>query len=210
MFTALTHEDVYSNAIEACKGLSPSSREYAHVMEVSEKRLRSLPGQPALDRSPLALQYDELLAAWPGLCESALPRRVYASVAQETVQDVRNMLEWRPGVQPGLFNFPQGAAGKRMFKDKYAGHTDWRLPTIQEALTLVDYERTNPACNVEIAFGRTLCIWTATHEFPRSSGRVWVIDMRSGESFTQQREFAAELLLVRTLRDIDIPSKARR
>ena len=132
------------------------------------------------------------------------------TVTQETIKNEKLMIEWRPGVQPGLFQYPQGAAGKKAFKDKYAGHSDWRLPTIQEALSLVDYERTLPACNRDIAFGRTACVWTSTPAFPAASGRLWVIDFRDGSTFTQDRTFAAEVLLVRDMRAVDVPNAARR
>lgn len=130
--------------------------------------------------------------------------------AQTTIKDIQRMIEWRPSVQPGLSVFPKGSAGFKPFKDKYAGHSDWRLPTIHEALSLVDYERTLPACNREIEFGRTGCIWTMTPAFPQSSGRIWVVDFRDGSTFTQSREFAAEVLLVRTMREADVPNPARR
>ena len=73
MSTELTQEDVYRDAIKGCMGLSPTSHEYAHVMEAISKRLRSLPEYPAYRLSPLAAQYDALLAAWPGLRADTSP-----------------------------------------------------------------------------------------------------------------------------------------
>jgi hypothetical protein len=68
---------------------------------------------------------------------------------------------------------------------KFGGYEDWRLPNLNELLTLVDYGRfgpaTNPAFNNKInSFTRSSLYWSSTSfQYNRSNG--WYVDFKEGK-----------------------------
>lgn len=80
------------------------------------------------------------------------------------------------GVTCSGFEQVYTAAGAAAIRDAYAGHTDWRLPTIEEQLTLVSYATTQRPINSNIfpSTPRTFA-WSRS---PMSSvpGYFWTVD----------------------------------
>lgn len=64
----------------------------------------------------------------------------------------------------------------REVKEKYYG---WRLPTIKELLTLVKYDKVEPACN--FIDTKLSYYWTST----LCLNRIWVIDFRFGDTVSK-------------------------
>lgn len=88
--------------------------------------------------------------------------------------------------------------GKRMTFDeaqkacaalRTGGHSDWRLPTIQELLGLVDYERHSPAIEKEFFpnTGTDYYYRTSTPYAP-ASGCAWGVHFRVGRSYGLYRD----------------------
>lgn len=65
----------------------------------------------------------------------------YTNHGDGTVTDLRTGLMWQrdPGVK---LTYPEAAAGAAKFR--LAGHADWRLPTIKELYSLMDFRGTDP------------------------------------------------------------------
>lgn len=55
--------------------------------------------------------------------------------------------------------------------------SDWRLPTIKELKTLVNYNKRNPACDLEDT--ESECYWSSTHNDSYSIN-VWYVDFYHG------------------------------
>ena len=71
---------------------------------------------------------------------------------------------------------------------------DWRLPTIQELKTLVNYNKINPACDLEDT--KSKCYWSSTPHV--SNSHAWQVDFGYGGDVTNRKEVR---LLVRCVRD---------
>jgi hypothetical protein len=57
------------------------------------------------------------------------------------------------------------------------GHDDWRLPTLEELLTIVDYARSNPACALPDTVANVY--WSAT-TLATSPSFAWAVSFGAG------------------------------
>jgi hypothetical protein len=98
----------------------------------------------------------------------------------DVVNDLRTGLMWtRETLTGGRREW--AAANQAATESRVAGYTDWRLPTIAELLTLVDYERSNPA--IDPAFKcEPAWYWTSTPYAPSPGDYAWYVDFCSGYS----------------------------
>ena len=72
---------------------------------------------------------------------------------------------------------------------------DWRLPTIQELNSLVNYETYDPACDLEDT--RSEYYWTSSPYIQASRG-IWVVNFKSGINNWNNN---SSTFLVRCVRD---------
>ena len=61
---------------------------------------------------------------------------------------------------------------------KYAGHK-WRLPTIKELISIIDYEKYNPAIDTKFFVCQSRWYWSSTNHV-HWSGDVWVVYFGDG------------------------------
>ncbi len=91
-----------------------------------------------------------------------------------TVLDRQTGLVWQADYAPGL-TWRQGMAYAK--KRRLGGHADWRLPTIEELVTLIDFTRHVPAS----AFPLMPCGWFwSSKEYVGCASEAWGINFYYG------------------------------
>ena len=60
------------------------------------------------------------------------------------------------------------------------GFTDWRMPTIRELLTLVDYERHSPAIDTSVFECESAWYWASTPYAPAPAEYAWGVSFSFG------------------------------
>lgn len=127
----------------------------------------------------------EALAIVSELCDGGMAFGSGATkrftVDGDTVHDARTGLIWSRATLSG---------GRRNWKDAQkaaaactlGGFSDWRLPTVQELLSIVDYERPEPAIDPVFECAHTW-YWTSTPLASSPSDYAWVVNFSFGNSY---------------------------
>jgi hypothetical protein len=99
-------------------------------------------------------------------------------VADAIARDTSTGLEWtRKNVTPKAG--PWAVAAKACEQLELAGG-GWRLPTIRELLSLVDYERHDPAINTDVFTCDPNWYWTSTAAAPSPGDYAWFVYFGDG------------------------------
>lgn len=97
----------------------------------------------------------------------------------DVVVDHASGLMWQ---QSGSKNYTNNADAKQyvdqLNRDKFAGYSDWRLPTLEEAMSLMETTKMNDDLYIDPKFGKTQrWIWTSDSY---SASSAWVVDFNDG------------------------------
>ena len=88
-------------------------------------------------------------------------------------------LIWQQSGSEETMNYEMAKAYVDRFnRENFAGYNDWRLPTLEEAMSLMEPEKKNADLYIDPKFDRVQrWIWTADTE---SAAVVWVVDFYRG------------------------------
>jgi len=109
------------------------------------------------------------------------------TVQGDMVYDAQTNLTWtRKLVSAETSNHAD--AMKAAAAVRLGGFTDWRAPTIQERLSIVDYERSEPAIDTSVFESPSSgWEWTSTPYKP-SPGDAWLVGFNNGHSGAAHRD----------------------
>lgn len=115
---------------------------------------------------------------------------------EDCVLDASTGLMWsRENVPGGRMSWAK--AKEACAKLELGGFSDWRLPTIQELLTLVDYERHEPAINTDFFACESSWYWTSTPAHSSPGDCAWYVYFNYGASDWSNQDYD---FLVRAVR----------
>jgi hypothetical protein len=105
-----------------------------------------------------------------------------------TIQDASTGLTW--SVDDIGERHTWAEAKKTVTALSLGGFTDWRLPTIKELLTLVDYDRSSPSIDPIFSTCKADWYWSSTPYHSSPGGYAWSVYFSSGGSSndSQSRE----------------------
>ncbi len=128
-------------------------------------------------------------AVAPGFArENVLPGARWRSLDGGRVEDLHTGLTWSPTLDCGRVDHK--TALKACADLRLGGHSDWRLPTIQELLSLVDYTRSDPAIDTErFPDTKSAFYWSSTAYAPYPAVYAWGVNFSYGNNGYYGRGF---------------------
>jgi hypothetical protein len=146
-------------------------------------------------------------AAFSGDAESALENKPrwkidHVGAGCSLVIDTLEQLTWTHTVASERLNYAAAeAAIAKLNADQHGGHTDWRLPTVQELSGLVDYSRHEPAIDTALfPDTKPSAYWTSTPAAWAPAEAVWIVYFGNGYSDDYRRGSTAFVRAVRSSR----------
>jgi hypothetical protein len=104
-----------------------------------------------------------------------------------TITDTRSGLQWSKATITDKC-VTHAKAEKACATLDLAGHSDWRLPTVEELFLLADRKRFSPAIDTE-AFPDTRSDWYWTSTIDASSSDyAWLVDFGGGSAYSAHRD----------------------
>lgn len=111
-------------------------------------------------------------------------------ILKHSVLDRKTELEWTP-IQ-GSMTWDE--AMKYAETLRLGGHTDWRLPTIEELFSLLDFSRSNPASTFPGMPNNWF--WSSSSD-SSSSSDAWVIYSFNGNVYSDKKTYSYHVRCVR-------------
>lgn len=98
----------------------------------------------------------------------------------QVVFDRASGLAWQKSGSPNYMTYADAQKYiAQLNREKFAGFSDWRLPTLEEAMTLMEREKKNADLYIDPVFDQTQSwIWTA--DKPAGASLAWVVDFYVG------------------------------
>jgi len=162
--------------------------------------LRAAPTVLSVDQArAMVIQRDFFHTQWNAVATTTLPaleRELHGT--DVVIKQTRYQLMWQQRASPRQL----GRSGAQQYVQelnarKFAGHSDWRLPTLEEAMALME-PKPDEDCRLHPLFGRSGLI-TRTAD-TTDSDKDWMVYFCDGIAEPESPEFNAHVRAVRSLR----------
>ncbi|CAK0780916.1 hypothetical protein CCP4SC76_7640008 [Gammaproteobacteria bacterium] len=111
-----------------------------------------------------------------------------------TILDSQTDLIWDKSYETN-FNFNEALShAEQANRYSYLGYNDWRVPTIQEILSLVDYTKYEPASTFP---NMPSSVFWSSAPYAGHSGHAWVVGFYGGNAYGYARSSGLAVRLVR-------------
>lgn len=155
----------------------------------------------------------EVLAIASALCNGNAPEPMIQildipegprfKIDTDIVLDRTTGLMWsRDNIPGGRMKWP--TAKEACSKLRLGDHADWRLPTIRELLTLVDYERHDPAIDTDAFKCESNYYWTSTPAHSSPGDCAWVVYFGNGDAYWSSQASGYCVRAVRASQSLDL------
>jgi len=118
-------------------------------------------------------------------------------MAGEMAIDGRTGLTWQDNrfVESERVNYAQ--AEKLCKELRLGNHDDWRIPTIKELISLIDYKKYDPAILDGFSIAESNYYWSST-QYMGDPDKVWGIDFKDGATDANGKAYDRRVRCVRT------------
>ena len=113
----------------------------------------------------------------------------------DTFTDKKTKLMWQDDVSVTTTKKDWYSAIAHCQNLTYAGHSDWRLPTIDELLSITDDTKHNPAIKSNLKNIASSCYWSSSPCV--QSERVWTVFFGDGADSVAEKSYLRLLRCVR-------------
>ena len=132
----------------------------------------------AMISDELALEtVDQAAAIGPQDAVATAPPRL-SIIGSDVISDAKTGLQWTRAPLGKPMNF--SSAQKSCAECSIGGHKDWRLPTIDELLSIVDRSRHSPAMDTEFFHCEGVWYWSSTPLASSPSDYAWIVNFSNG------------------------------
>jgi len=117
--------------------------------------------------------------------------------AGEMAIDERTGLTWQDNrfVESERVNYAQA---EKLCKELRLGkYSDWRIPTIKELLTIIDYKKYDPAILDGFSIAESRYYWSST-QYMGDPDKVWGIDFKDGATDGNGKSYDRRVRCVRS------------
>lgn len=130
-----------------------------------------------------------------------LEAKVFGSPVEPSDTVVIGNLMWHRATSPDRLNFKDAESYCKALTT--VGHTDWRLPTIQELLSLVDYTRHDPSIDVaQFPDTKSNYYWSSSPDASAPADFAWIVGFYHGLAVDYDRDLTAFVRAVRSVTQV--------
>jgi len=122
--------------------------------------------------------------------------------AGEMAIDARTGLIWQDNrfVQSERVTYAQ--AEKICNEMRLGGYSDWRIPTIRELISIIDYKKYDPAILDGFSIGESSYFWSST-QYMGDPDKVWGVNYKDGSLDSNGKSYDRRVRCVRNDTKVD-------